>query len=143
MELTHCKYMKTNLSKILAVSGQHGLFSYVAPTRGGIIAESLESKSRIALGAHSRVNTLGDIAIYTSEGELKLDKVFLAIRDALAGAQAPTSKSSEKELKDLFAKAVPNYDEDRFYFSHMKKVIDWYNDLVQYASLDFEEEESE
>ena len=40
-----------------------------------------------------------------------------------------------------FAKAVPNYDEDRFYVSHMKKVVEWYNELKKYASLDFAEEE--
>jgi hypothetical protein len=49
-------------------------------------------------------------------------------------------------IKDLFAKAVPNYDPDRFYVSHMKKVVDWYNELAKYASLEFvtdEEREAE
>lgn len=135
--------MKTNLSKIMTVSGQHGLFNFVAPARNGIIAESLAEAKRIALDSRSRVNTLGDISIYTSEGEMKLKDVFLALKEALADAEAPTSKAPEKELKALFAKAVPNYDADRFYYSHMKKVIDWYNDLVKYASLDFEEETAE
>lgn len=134
--------MKTNLSKIMTVSGQHGLFNYVAPARNGIIAESLSDHNRVALDARSRVNTLGDISIYTSEGEMKLKDVFLAIKEALSDAQAPTSKAPEAELKALFAKAVPNYDADRFYYSHMKKVIDWYNDLVKFASLDFEDEEN-
>ena len=134
--------MKTDLSKILTVAGQHGLFEYVAQARNGIIAESLATKKRTALDAHSRVNTLADISIYTSEGELKLKEVFLALKEALGDAQAPTSKSSSDELKALFAKAVPDYDEDRFYVSHMKKVIDWYNELVQFASLDFVEEEA-
>ena len=46
-------------------------------------------------------------------------------------------------MKALFAKAVPDYDADRFYVSHMKKVIDWYNELCAHASLDFEEPEEE
>ena len=133
--------MKTDLSKILTVAGQHGLFEYVAQARNGIIAESLATKKRTALDAHSRVNTLADIAIYTSEGECKLKEVFLALKEALGEEQAPTSKSSPEVLKALFAKAIPDYDEDRFYVSHMKKVIDWYNELVQFASLDFVEEE--
>lgn len=136
------KKMKTNLAKILTVSGQHGLYEYVAQARNGIIAQSLETGKRIALDSHSRVNTLYDIAIYTSEGELKLQEVFLALKEALGDAAAPTSKSSPEELKALFAKAIPNYDEDRFYVSHMKKVIDWYNNLVQFASLDFEDPEA-
>ncbi len=135
------KNMKTDLSKILSVAGQHGLYEYVAQARNGIIAESLETKKRVALDAHSRVNTLADISIYTSEGELKLKEVFLALQKALGDKPAPTSKSAPEELKALFAKAVPDYDEDRFYVSHMKKVIDWYGQLEQFASLDFVEEE--
>lgn len=139
------KNMKTNLARILSVSGQHGLFTFIAQARNGIIAEALSTKKRTALDAHSRVNTLADISIYTSEGEMKLQDVFLALKEALGEAQAPTSKASADELKALFAKAVPTYDEDRFYVSHMKKVIDWYNEIVSFASLDFvtegEEEE--
>ena len=133
--------MKTDLSKILPVAGQHGLFEYVAQARNGIIAESLATKKRTALDAHSRVNTLADISIYTSEGELKLKEVFLALKETLGDAKAPTSKSSADELKALFAQAIPDYDEDRFYVSHMKKVIDWYNEIAQFASFDFVEEE--
>jgi hypothetical protein len=135
--------MKTDLSKILTVSGHHGLFAYVAQARNGIIAESLETKKRTALDAHSRVNTLADISIYTSEGEMKLKEVFLALKETLGDAQAPTSKSSPEALKALFAQAIPDYDEDRFYVSHMKKVIDWYNEIARFASFDFVEEEEE
>ncbi|MCQ2149525.1 MAG: DUF5606 domain-containing protein [Bacteroidales bacterium] len=133
--------MKTDLSKILTVSGQHGLFRYVAPSRAGIIAETLEGQRRVAFDSHSKVNTLADIAIYTSGGEMKLKEVFLAIEKTLSGKEAPTSKSPEKDIVELFSKAVPDYDEGRFYLSHMKKVVDWYNELVKNASLDFEEEE--
>ena len=55
----------------------------------------------------------------------------------LGEADAPTSKASADELKSLFEKALPDYDRDRFYVSHMKKVVDWYNFLKKYASLDF------
>ena len=67
--------------------------------------------------------------------------MFLGIQKALAGAEAPTSKASADEIKALFAKAVPDYDADRFYVSHMKKILDWYGELVKFASLDFVEEE--
>jgi len=146
MKTKHHNRMKTDLAQILSVSGHHGLYKYVAQARNGIIVEGLADGQRSSLDAHSRVNSLSDIAIYTSEGELKLQEVFTKISEALAGAEAPTSKASSEQLKALFAKAVPNYDEDRFYVSHMKKVIDWYNEIVKYASLDFmtdEEREAE
>lgn len=133
---------KTDLGKILAVAGQHGLFKYLALSRNNAaIAESLSDGHRTVFDAHSRITTLADIAIYTSEGELKLKDVFLAIAKECGGKEAPGSKASEQEIKALFSKAVPNYDADRFYFSHMKKIVDWYNELVKYASLDFVEEE--
>ena len=135
--------MQTDLARILSVSGQHGLFQYVAQSRNGAIAESLETKQRKVFTASSRISSLADIAIYTSEGELKLDQVFLAIKDALGDAEAPSAKASEKELVALFSKAIPNYDADRFYVSHMRKVIDWYSQIVKYASLDFVKEEEQ
>lgn len=135
--------MQTDLTKILAVSGQHGLFEYVAQARNGVIAESLSDRRRTVLGATSRISTLADISIYTSEGEMKLADVFLAVNEALDGADAPTSKAPEKEVVALFEKAVPDYDADRFYVSHMRKILDWYSQIVKYASLDFVKEEEE
>lgn len=132
--------MKTDLARILSVSGQHGLFNYIAQARNGAIVEALGDKRRTCFDMKSRITTLADISIYTSEGEMKLQEVFQKLHDALGEADAPTSKASADELKALFLKAIPNYDGDRFYVSHMKKVVDWYNELKNFASLDFEED---
>ena len=74
---------------------------------------------------------------------MKLSDVFLALQKALDGKEAPSAKSADADLKALFAKAVPNYDGDRFYVSHMRKIVEWYNELLKYASLDFETEEEQ
>lgn len=132
------RIMKTDLAKILAVSGYHGLYLYLAQSRAnGAIAESLEDKKRINFPPTSRITTLEDIAIYTSEGEMKLAQVFTAIKDSFGGKEVPGSKAPADQIKAVFEKAVPNYDADRFYISHMKKVVDWYNELLKFASLDF------
>lgn len=133
--------MKTDLSKILSVSGHHGLYQYIAQARNGVIAESIADGKRTVFDMRSRITTLADIAIFTSEGELRLKEVFEALHKTLGDADAPASKASPDEFKALFAKAVPDYDEDRFYVSHMKKVSEWYNDLKAHASLEFLEEE--
>ncbi len=135
--------MKTDLAKILSISGQHGLFGYVAQARNGVVVEALSDKKRTVADAKSRITTLADISIYTTEGEVKLREVFLKMKEVLGDADAPSSKSDPEDLKALFEKAVPDYDGDRFYVSHMKKVVDWYNDLKNYASLDFENPEEE
>ena len=135
--------MKTDLAKTLSVRGQRGLFNYIAQSRNGAIAESLKDHKRTNFPANSGITTLADISIYTMEGEVKLKEVFLKLHEVLGEADAPTSKASADELKALFEKALPDYDADRFYVSHMKKVVDWYNELKNFASLDFVEEDEE
>ncbi|MCR5277477.1 MAG: DUF5606 domain-containing protein [Bacteroidales bacterium] len=130
--------MKTDLSKILSVSGKHGLYQYIAQARNGVIAEALSDHKRTVFDAHTRLTTLADISIFTHSEEMKLSEVFLALQKVLGDKNAPAGKGTDAALKALFAEAVPEYDEDRFYVSHMHKVAEWYNDLVNYASLDFE-----
>ncbi|MBO7509889.1 MAG: DUF5606 domain-containing protein [Bacteroidales bacterium] len=134
--------MKTDLTKTLAVSGQSGLYTYLAQSRGGVIIESLVDKKRMSVTMHTRLTALADVSIYTDDGEMKLKDVFLALQKAQGDAQVPTSKSDSATIQAFFAQAVPGYDRDRFYLSHMKKVLDWYHCLVKYASLDFVEEEA-
>ena len=129
--------MKTDLSKILSVSGQSGLFLYLSQARAGAIVESLADKKRSCFGMSSRITTLEDVSIYTEDGEVKLKEVFLKMKDVLGDEDAPSAKSSPDDLKAFFEKALPEYDRDRFYVSHMKKVVEWYNALKHYASLDF------
>ncbi len=129
--------MKTDLAKTLSIRGQHGLFTYIAQSRGGAIVESLEDKKRYNFAASAGITTLEDISIYTEEGEVKLSEVFGKMHEVLGEADAPTAKAADADLKALFEKALPNYDGSRFYVSHMKKVVEWYNCLKKYASLEF------
>ena len=135
--------MKTDLSKILSVSGQHGLFNYIAQGRNGAIVEALSDGHRTRFDLKSRMTTLADISIYTEDEEVKLQSVFEKMHEVLGENDAPGAKASAEELKALFEKALPNYDGNRFYVSHMKKVVEWYNELKKYASLEFVEEEEE
>ncbi len=135
--------MKTDLTRILAISGQSGLFNFVSQSRTGVIVEGLADKKRTNVAATGKVTSLADISIYTDDEEVKLQQVFLNLKEVLGEADAPTSKAAPEELKALFEKALPTYDRDRFYVSHMKKVVDWYNCLKKNASLDFVDPETE
>ena len=129
--------MKTDLTKVLAISGQSGLYLYVAHTRSGAVVEAFADKKRSAVSASSKITSLADISIYTDDEEVKLQQVFLNMKEVLGDADAPSAKSNPEDLKALFEKALPDYDRDRFYVSHMKKVVEWYNALKNHASLDF------
>ena len=135
--------MKTDLSKILAISGQSGLFLYISATRTGAVVEALADKKRSAVSATSKITSLADISIYTDDEEVKLQQVFLNLKEDLGDNDAPSAKSSADELKALCEKALPDYDRDRFYVSHMKKVVEWYNVLKNHASLDFTDPDAE
>ena len=135
--------MKTDLSKILAISGQSGLYLYVSQARNGAIVEALADKKRSSVGMTNKLTSLADISIYTDDEEVKLQQVFLNMKEVLGENDAPSAKSKPEELKALFEKALPAYDRDRFYVSHMKKVVEWYNALKNYASLDFVNPEEE
>ena len=86
--------MKTDLSKILSISGQHGLFRYLAQARNGAIVESLVDKKRTVVDPKNRITTLADISIYSTEGEIKLQDVFLKMKDVLGDSPAPSAKAS-------------------------------------------------
>jgi hypothetical protein len=91
----------------------------------------------------SKVSALEDIAIFTENGDVPLKDIFKAISDKENGGLAISPKSSGNELKAYFEKIVPEYDKDRVYISDMKKVLLWYNTLMQNDLLNFSEAEEE
>ena len=135
--------MKTDLTRILSISGQSGLFNYVSQARNGVVVESLVDGKRSSFGMTSKMTSLADISIYTDDEEVKLQQVFTNMKEVLGEDDAPSSKSTPETLKALFEKALPAYDRDRFYVSHMKKVVEWYNVLKNHASLDFTDPDAE
>ena len=137
--------MKTDLRRVLSISGQPGLYLYVSQAHQGAIVEALATKKRTCCPMSARMTSMSDIAIYTDEEEIKLQEVFEKMHAHLGENDAPSAKSNPEALKALFEAVLPTYDRDRFYVSHMKKVVEWYNILKNNASLDFEslEEETE
>ena len=77
------KDMKTDLQKILAITGEQGLFTYVSQARNGMIAESMLTGRRSVFGPHAKVSSLSDISIYTEDGETPLKEVLLKMKDVL------------------------------------------------------------
>ena len=135
--------MKTDLTRILSISGQSGLFHYVSQARNGVVVEALADGKRSSFGMTSKMTSLADISIYTDEEEVKLQQVFVNMKEVLGEEDAPSAKSSADTLKAFFEKALPDYDRDRFYVSHMKKVVEWNNVLKNHASLDFTDPDAE
>ena len=124
------------LDKILSIPGKPGLYEIVTQTRVGFVAKSILDEKKISVSFKNNISVLSEIAIYTLEEEVPLKDVFKSIFDIEAGQ--PTSvghKASKDELEEYFFKVLPNFDEDRVYPSDIKKVIQWYNILLDKGLL--------
>lgn len=129
------------LKTILSVSGKPGLFRLVSNAKNMVIVESLTDKRRLPIYARDKVVSLGDIAMYTDEGEVPLSEVLTKIQEKENGAQASVATNSKPdELKKYFAEILPTYDRDRVYDTDIKKLISWYN-LLSAAGVTFASEE--
>jgi hypothetical protein len=123
-------------NKIISVTGKPGLFQVISQSKSAIIVESLLDKKRVAINATQNVSLLENIAIYTYEEDMPLLNVFKAIAEKTTGKEAISHKENDKNLISFFADAMPNYDAERVYVSNIKKVIQWFNILVN-AGMDF------
>lgn len=126
-----------NLNKILAISGKPGLYHLDSQTRTGFLATSLADGKRVSVGIRNNVSLLSEIAIYTLEKEVPLAEVFKNIKEKENNEKASVSpKSDNTTLEEYFFSVLPNYDEDRVYASDIKKVIQWYNLLLEKGFLE-------
>lgn len=130
-----------SLDTVLAISGKPGLYKMLTRTRNGIVAESLLDKKKIGVNIHNNISVLSEIAIYTLTEEVPLKDVFKNIYEKEGGkATSINHKASNLELEEYFFEVLPDYDEDRVYASDIKKVIQWYNLLLDHDLLDLEDE---
>ena len=98
-----------------------------------LIVEAIDTtKKRQPVHAADKVVSLGDIAMYTDDEEVPLWQVLENVKTKCEGALCAIDhkKAANEELADFFAEVLPNYDRDRVYMSHVRKLIQWYNILM-------------
>ncbi|MDX9907106.1 MAG: DUF5606 domain-containing protein [Bacteroidales bacterium] len=132
-----------NLKDILAIGGQPGLYKMLSQAKNNIIVESLTTGKRMPAYATSKISSLGDIAIFTLSEDLPLQKVFLKIFEIESGGPAIDHKSDPQTLVSYMEKILPDYDRDRVYVSDIKKLVQWYNILLEKGLITPEEPETE
>ncbi len=131
------------LKTILSISGKPGLYKLISRGKNMLIVESVADKKRFPAYGSEKIISLGDIAIYTQEDEVPLRQVLIAIRDKENGAaiEMDTKKASADQLRDYMKEVLPEYDEERVYVSDIKKLLTWYNLLINNGITEFEEKE--
>ena len=137
------------LETILSISGKPGLYKIVSQGKNMIIVESLLNGKRGPAYAHEKIISLSDIAIFTEDGEKPLFEVLDSIKTIENGQKTSVDPKSEaKILKEYLAEVLPNFDRERVYPTDIKKMLTWYNLLVETGNADFtakkqEEEKNE
>ena len=81
---------------------------------------------------------MGDIAIYTNDSEVPLHQVLTNILLKQNGEKASVNTTdTADELRAYMAEILPEFDRDRVYPSDIKKLIMWYNLLIDAGFKDF------
>ena len=128
---------------ILAISGKPGLYKLVSRGNNNLIVEALDATHRRqpAFGT-DRITSLADIAMFTDEDDVPLMNVLDSLKTLEDGKKASldAKKASSEELREYFAKVLPNFDRERVHTSDIKKLLQWYKILVENGITDFKEE---
>ena len=132
------------LDKIIAIGGKPGLFKLLTQTKSGFVAESLTDGKRLNVNLRNQVSVLSEISVFTLEEEKPLPEVFELLLQKENGSTSSISHKADKlALEEYFFEVLPNYDEDRVYPSDIKKIIRWYNILVEHKLLEISEDKEQ
>ncbi|MDD4150013.1 MAG: DUF5606 domain-containing protein [Bacteroidales bacterium] len=123
------------LDGILAIAGQQGLFKLVSKGKNNVIVESMITGKRMPAFATSRISTLDDVAIYTVDEDIPLKVVFTNIFEKFEGEKILQNKPTNNDYKEFMEIALPDFDKDRVYISDIKKVVNWYNTLIDFKVI--------
>lgn len=130
------------IADIATVSGKGGLYKVVAPTKSGVILESLdESRTKMVATTSHRLSLLNEISIYTTtrEGNVPLENVLKKVQQDFGDDPGVDGNSDSDELKAFMKSILPEYDEERVYTSDIKKLVRWYGLIRKYAPEILEE----
>lgn len=132
-----------DLTGIISISGQPGLFKIVAQSKNGIIVEGLSDKKRVNVYASTKVSTLSDISMFTTGDDKPIEEIMTSIFEKEKGGAAIDNKADDKAVEKYFGEVLPDYDKDRVYVSNMRKLFSWYNALQTTGNLKEKGEEKE
>jgi len=89
---------------------------------------------------NEKISSLEEISLFSHNEDVALKDVLRNMYNLTNGQKAVDQKADDAAVKAFFESAIPDYDKERVYVSHMRKVIGWYNLLVEKGLVDFTEE---
>ena len=127
------------LRDILSITGKPGLYKLVSRGNNMLIVESLLDGKRMPTYARDKIVSLGEISMYTMGEDIALSEVLtkLGEKEGLKVAALDPKKADNDELRAFFCEVLPDFDRDRVYPSDIRKLIQWYNILINAGITDF------
>ena len=91
-----------------------------------------------------KIVSLGEISMFTTGEDVTLSEVLTNTgkKEGLKPVGFDPKKADNETLKSWFGQVLPDWDEDRVYPSDIRKLIQWYNILVNAGITDFTIEEA-
>ena len=124
-----------NLAGIIAISGKPGLYKVVKQGKNNLFVQSLDSDKITPAYSSDKISALEDISVYTYEEDVPLLELLGLIAEKSNYEATLSHKEDKKKLESFFEEVVPNYDKERVYFSDIKKIFQWYNQLQNVGLL--------
>ena len=127
------------LRDILSITGKPGLYKLVSRGNNMLIVESLLDGKRMPTYARDKIVSLGEISMYTMGEDIALSEVLtkLGEKEGLKVAALDPKNADNDELRAFFGEVLPDFDRDRVYPSDIRKLIQWYNILINAGITDF------
>lgn len=121
--------------EIFAISNKSGLFSMVQQRKDGAVMQALTpSKTREFVPTRNHMfSPLYSISIFTNDGDNKpLLEVMLEMKARLNELPLPDANASGDSLRQYFTQILTTHAADRVYNSDIKKLIKWFQILMEH-----------
>ena len=108
-----------------------------------LIVESLLDGKRMPTYARDKIVALSEVSMFTNGDDVTLSSVLTSVgeKENLKTAAIDAKKADNDALRTWFDAVLPDWDKDRVYPSDIRKLIQWYNILVNAGITDFTVEE--
>lgn len=133
------------LKNILSITGKPGLYKLVSRGNNMLIVESLVDGKRMPTYARDKIVSLAEVSMFTTGDDIALSEVLTKVgeKEGLKVASIDPKKADNDAIRAYFAEVLPDFDRDRVYPTDIRKLVQWYNILINAGITDFTTKEDE
>ena len=131
------------IQEIIAIAGKPGLYRILVTNRSNLVVESMLDRKRLSIPGTSRISSLADITMYTTDEDVLLMDVLNRMNEHVGSNDAPDVKGDAQATRDFVDEVIPELDHERVYNSDLKKLVQWFTILKENDAFPLEQEAEE